>query len=1438
MNNISEQLLQAMDIIAEEKISNLEFDKTIKAVVYSLVNLDGGEYKVRYNGNIFSAYSDDLTQTYKVDDEVYVTVPEGNFSNKKLITGLVSAKSLSYSQLMALQNAIFELSPTFDMLYGGNLYDASKSYGVIAGKPYDSAGSYNYIYKGPDKFQSNGYHGLFQQYANQYELIRIQASFLTQFQNEHEKGNYGLEIEFYAKSLEGYEVVSYILDLNAFNGDPYHLSVYSPQSVIIKAQKNYLLGLKSIKLFEKDFEYDRIIENGLLTDKKNTTNPNIFVKDISLQYVDQKDLTDTNYYLMISAPKGIAFTSNISSLDLVGRLVYQGKDIMDEKTCKNQWFVRDLTVMIGDEDYNKDVGFGWRPLKNTSNLLSLVAKDIGHEQRYKLLTMYNETVSLSTEIELFNHNNNYDYALEQRTNNADISLQIVNNLENGELVGDWYLSYPDGAYLELNNGKKKNSVSVSQYLKYSSVTFYCQIYNLAKTMIIGTLEHTIINSESSEDVTISYTGEDTFRYDANGDIAIEDTERERTLQVNLTWKEGFGTAYSVIWLARDLLGKEIPLTGEEFRPEQSMIDKLWVDNANILHYNIKQKYKVNFNNNTLIVKIKTVTEEEYRFDKEILFLKDGDQGTNGTTYVLAVRPCDNSGLKLSGFHPLVYNNGWKNTLSLRCYVYKDGELINLNTKNYTIKYKWSGVNITFAEASPTDRVTAKGSGNLSSSSVTAASQNLQFYVKVQVDIDDKMNGRKTSIYASYPIDVAVGGINTSLVNIDTIPSYIKYTASGIVPKFYSNDINFIYNKQKLNNNITPLNKKILDIEETDGLYYLKPATNFIFENIKENNESNIGLLKLTYTNTQYIIHPVIMYLDTYGNEAINGWDGTALDTGDGKYVFAPQIGAGEKDSQNRFTGVVMGKDSTQDKIGLYGYQAGLNTFGLMQDGRAYFGAKAGGGQIVLDGRYATIFGGDVTLNGSGRPVAAANGMYLTLADRNNGPNASDRVTASTKAIGIGLSTHKNEYGNNVREENFYVTYDGKLRATEANIQGNIYANKGQIGGTARQGGWTIELNRLYSGSGNNHVELNSDTSKSFAIWAGRNEGGSTYTTDNQGVGSITNPAPFVVTRDGFLYAKNARIEGNITAKTLTANTSGSIAGWAISSNSLSKGDVGMASSGTNAFWAGDNFSVTRAGKLTCNNADVTGKVTAKQLYASESGSIAGWKISSDRLSGGSMTIRSDGSLHGPGWSIDSDGDARFNNITANKVWSFGSGNNTWSNTGFTFGSGSLGGNNVAPGGFAFNLGSMNMGNASYGNSGIAIGFNGSSVKIAGDIYANNGTFNGTVYANAGKIGGCEIANGILKVGSANIDELNINKLSDGKKRLDVYWSKVRFVTRLGGGWINHFNQKIVTDVDFDGENIDVDSTTIDYCEMEKGITYYTREAYFLRGELSNETSSI
>jgi hypothetical protein len=55
------------------------------------------------------------------------------------------------------------------------------------------------------------------------------------------------------------------------------------------------------------------------------------------------------------------------------------------------------------------------------------------------------------------------------------------------------------------------------------------VYSYDKTQKIGVLEYTMSNSESQDDIEISYDGDDSFRYDSNGDITIEDSEKERTL---------------------------------------------------------------------------------------------------------------------------------------------------------------------------------------------------------------------------------------------------------------------------------------------------------------------------------------------------------------------------------------------------------------------------------------------------------------------------------------------------------------------------------------------------------------------------------------------------------------------------------------------------------------------------------------------------------------------------------------------------------------------------------------------------------------------------------------------------------------------------------------------------------------------------------------------
>lgn len=1223
MNTTSEAIFQTVDILVDKKLAALQYDKTVTAEIYSIVNLDTGEYKVKYSGNIVSAFSDDVEKQYKVGDNVYVTIPQDDLSARKRIVCKTSEQSLSYGEMMTLSNSIVEKSPTFDTMYG---YDRFAERGVVAGAPADSDLSYQIIYEG----EESGYHGLFRQYASENDLIRIKASFLTTFHCEHTQGNYGLEVQFFTQSGD---IVSYRLDLSAFNGDPYRFQVYSPQSIVIQAQKNYLTGLKQIKLFEENFVYDRYVESGRITDKENRTVANIFVKDIEIQFVERRDLTDNLYYLDISTPQGNAFTDQITTLDLVGRLIYQGDNIMSDSTCECKWFERDISVMLGSELYDKNAGVGWAPVAaSESNMMTLTADQVAHQKQYKLVVIYNENVVMTAQTTIYNLNSDYLFSLHQTTVGEDIIVEIQNNADDTVLIGDWYMLYPDGSYTAVEF--QQNEIVVTNLLLYSSVTFICGVYNAQHTEIIGVLEHTITNSSSEDDVTISYSGEDTFRYDANGDIAVEDAEKERTLQVVLVWKDGVGTSYRVEWIGPD--GKDI--TNIRYNPSQSMIENLWVDNSNILHYTIKQKYKVNFNNNTILVRIITMDGQEYAFQKEILFLKDGDQGTNGTTYVTAVRPFDTAtGLKLSGLNPLIYrNNAWQNTLPLRCYVYKDGELINDNG-SYTLSYQWTGINVNLADGTTDDRKVASGTLPLISTPAGG-------YVKVQVTINDNKNGRTYDIYCNYPIDVALDFTDDEVRSIDisSIPSYIKYTASGVNPQFYSNNIQFLVNGIDRSNNITSLTQNILTIEQDDGLYYLEPAASFIFE------DNSIALLRCADDN-KYIYHPVILYLDTYGNEAINGWDGTSLEVNeDEEYIYAPQIGAGTKDSFNRFTGVVMGKDSIQDKIGLYGYKSGVNTFGLMEDGIAYFGAKSGGGQIVIDGTSARIYGGG---NQAQQGGDASNGMTITLADL--------RAAGTTNAIKIGGGV-------------FTVNYNGSLTATSATIDGVIYARSGKIGCSSRSSsdGWTIETNRIYSGNSSTRVELNSATATNtttptnnndFAMWAGSNTASSAkfsvsksglitakegniggwilssnkLTSDNYRTGMassgtyrfwagasssstannpvFTGSSYFYVTSTGEMNCRNAIVNGTITAD------KGTIGGWTITTSGLenSSGTIRLS---TSSLQVGDNFSVSSSGRLTANNANITGQITA------DSGRIGGWRISDDRISAGGTTLYDDGRI--------------------------------------------------------------------------------------------------------------------------------------------------------------------------------------------------------------------
>ena len=103
--------------------------------------------------------------------------------------------------------------------------------------------------------------------------------------------------------------------------------------------------------------------------------------------------------------------------------------------------------------------------------------------------------------------------------------------------------------------------------------------------------------------------------------------------------------------------------------------------------------------------------------------------------------------------------------------------------------------------------------------------------------------------------------------------------------------------------------------------------------------------------------PINMYLNRYGHSHLNDWDGTSIKINNEEgYILTPQVGAGRKEADNTFTGMVMGEvkggsgATAQDKVGLMGYGHGVQTMFLdAESGSAYFG-KANEISIEPNGR--------------------------------------------------------------------------------------------------------------------------------------------------------------------------------------------------------------------------------------------------------------------------------------------------------------------------------------------------------------------------------------------------------------------------------------------------------------------------------------------------------
>lgn len=1053
MSNLADGLYKVISNEASNQLSQYQADKTISGEIFSIVDVTKGEYKVRYQDGVWSAFSQSKTK-YKIGDNVLVKIPLGDFSKTKYIEGYTYNTDIAASNE---SNQIEEsFSPDWSVIYEKNW---SGEMGLIA---YDGTDHKSEITLfAADNATS---HSVFQQYANRGTEFRISAEFMTTFVDAKTTGNYGLRLTF-ATSKEDSPEATYTLDTSLFNGDPYRNSYWAPQTILLTVPKRYLTGLRKIVFFQEGFtDYDPA---------GNSTQSNIYCRNFKAEWINVTDLTDSSYYLAVTTPQGMVFTDSYSSLTLQAKLMSGSESLMSKSSCSCLWYIEDPGVLIGSERYEKAGGVGWRRIqKDKFDTITISLSECpAATTNFKVVVIYNEDKILSKEISLINLTSQYDLYLDL-TSDTILEIKDKKN-DNLTVSGLWYIELPDMTRIVAGD-TKSSSLDLTPYLAYPWIKVYCDVFDgSTKVSVLNWTNYKSNEEDELPNFILQYSGDDVFHYDANGDIydVTEYDDIEHVLRCNIATSQADSLTFTMRWL--DSSKKPIT-TEQEFK--DSMMRSVWVDAGdNSLHFKVRTKFYEMLNNNTVYVRLTALDGTYVDYEKKISFLKDGDQGTNGTTYLCLIRPTSGIGLK--------YNNGWDTTspVVFKATVYCNGEIINSNN-DYTISYKWQARNATFEQPQKgnVDTITVKpvdkkgfsafprtvdgnqviSVRNDSNGSACTAETIEGCYVKVQADVTSGKS--KVSIYGYYPIDVFVGDMLPEKVNYKA-PRYIKYTSSGINPQYDSEPLAFSYDG--VDGNVESLSE-FLNIWNN----YLTPASHYTGEN------NSVGLLKMSMENNEvdYLLHSVFMYLNPYGNEAINSWDGTTVEIDDkGGTILAPQIGAGTKNTANQFSGVVMGKDSTQDKTGLYGYKDGINTFALTEDGKASFGTK---GQITIDGENAQITGKNGT---DGTDENAYMTLNLVNSMKKNGEDYSDT------AIEIGTK--------------FKVDYSGNLQCTGANVSGKVSADSGTIGG------WKINEKSL--SSSDNQIILSSILDKAILVGGDK----------------------FFVTKDGIMTATGATVGGTINA---------------------------------------------------------------------------------------------------------------------------------------------------------------------------------------------------------------------------------------------------------------------------------------------------------------------
>lgn len=1223
------QIIDAIQTIAQNEVAELKFDKTIRATIVEAVDASIGKYKVRYQNSSFFAYALDL-KSYNKGANVYVVIPSSDFNKDPYIAGTVKKLGADFVDVITLED---KMSVVGDNIIIFN-QEIDNSIKLSSFKPEEKT-----VYKSGGSYDLSINQQALEMYKQDSEYLMIGAKFTTSIPDNQKigSGDYGIRVvckywDSRYKSVDDAAAAgaspvykSYVLNVKSMTGQPYNYTGGNEQHAVFPIDSDHLLTIDSISAFCQDFPQE-----------DHTKPTDIIVSNLKIEFYDALSESEIQgISLRITTPHGGFFyqrgnyilptdDDGKSAIKMDAILRVKGKRVNPEQTVSYYWFVRDDRIQTdSDEGYNRYGGPGWRcintnfksyPVGNTYKK-EYLADQYSHYlpcdecpayQTYVKCVAVFEQDSGSTIIDVEKVIYN---SLKADSNNIYIEsmMGIIFNFNTGltqltcRFKNEYGINYNDYDFVWTRSidGQDRESVDVKSRilsevdisLATNFVTYSCSVYEKTTDLFIGAAEITLSNQAvQGEYRLVLHNGTQVFKYDAKGvspaSPSVDEQSRldlgayalsfdiydDKGQRIDMGNDENKHRIVDIKWIwpstntsiAPDLqktdfesmlLPAELKSSGSNFILEtipspynSSNSIKRWVlkDQAN-LPYQIQSRYDSGKTNNTIQLE---VTYKGYILtaSTNFTFTKEGELGTNGTKYTARIKPNNYDKIVILqnstsyGFYGVKGNNYTKlsNTALDSVFTVEvwDGGTVKVNTGS--VKPEWT---------------TARKDRNLSPSLLNVVKVNNAYQMQLNYNANylEQNHTLKAQLtvpsisaqpfYCEYPIEVyqltsngkpsyaIEGGYKHCNYESDGTRSNFSTAGFKLVPVTGSSPVaaNIKWKSKwngdkytvQIKNDGTP-QYMVSNTSEISGYnnVVIEPPAYFEGEVID-------NYISCRYNNTVVAVIPINLYLNKYGLSAINGWDGTSikLNESGSNYILTPQMGAGKKESNGSFTGIVAGTSMDTDgtQVGLFGYNSGSRSILLdAQTGNAEFGT-----------------------NDSGRIVI--------------GP--ASRGIAPKGAI----------YSYN------YYKYDNQGKPNALNSQGMLI---------------NLQTPGIYFGSGR-------------------------FSVDSQ---------------------------GNLVAK-----GGGSIAGWKISDNVLTSNNNAVtlnsaATGDTPVFNANNTFKVYANGKFTASNGsfvvDDTGKITAT------SGTIGGFTIGATTLTGGNLILNSNGSLKHSGniWSIGTDGVAVFTDV--------------------------------------------------------------------------------------------------------------------------------------------------------------------------------------------------